>query len=144
MLSKSRLSSTLIVIVSVVFLLLPFGSVNALELSPYFATNASQQGACSGLSQLGSSAVCSTTAGNKPITNIAQLVVNILSLIVGIAAVIMIIFAGFRYITAGGDSNSINSARNVLIYAIVGLFIAVLASLIASHVLNTASSVLKK
>ena len=72
MLSKPILTSTLIVIVSVVFLLLPFGSVNALKSSTYFAisANASQQGACSGLSQLGSSAVCSTTAGNKPITNI--------------------------------------------------------------------------
>lgn len=126
-----------------IVLFLPLNSVSALSFSPYFA-NASQQGACSGLQQLSATAGCNGTSSNKPITNIAQLVVNILSLIVGIAAVIMIIFAGFRYVTAGGDSNAINSARNILIYAIVGLFIAVLASLIASQVLNTASSVLKK
>lgn len=65
-----------------------------------------------------------------------QNVVNVLSIIVGIAAVIMIIINGLRFITANGDSGQINSARNGVIYAIVGLVIAAMAQIIVRFVLN--------
>lgn len=106
-------------------------------------TQSSTNQACQGLSQLGG-VNCSSKSGKTAVGNLAQTVVSILAKIVGIVSVAMIIFAGFRYVTAGGDSNSINSARNTLIYAIVGLAIAVIAQLIASDVLNTANGILKK
>jgi hypothetical protein len=52
-------------------------------------------------------------------------------------AVIMIIYGGFRYITSGGDSNRVGSAKNTLIYAIIGLIIVALAQLIVHFVLST-------
>ena len=42
----------------------------------------------------------------------------ITAIIVGVVAVIMIIFGGFKYITSGGESNNISSAKNTIIYAI--------------------------
>lgn len=74
------------------------------------------------------------------VTSIVSTVVNILSYVVGILAIIMIIIAGFKYITAGGDSNQVSSAKSTLIYAIVGLVIAALAQVIVHEVLNTAAS----
>lgn len=71
----------------------------------------------------------------KTITNI----VNLLSLIVGIVAVIMIILNGFKYITSGGDSNAVGSAKNGIIYAIVGLIVVALAQVIVRFVLSKAS-----
>lgn len=68
---------------------------------------------------------------NNLITNI----VNILSVIVGIVAVIMIILGGFKYITSGGDSGNITSAKNTIVYAIVGLIIVALAQVIVRFVL---------
>jgi hypothetical protein len=65
---------------------------------------------------------------------------NIFSAIVGIAAVIMIIFAGFKYITAGGDSSKINSAQQTIIYAVVGLVIVALAQIIVRFVLRESVS----
>ncbi len=74
------------------------------------------------------------------VQSLAVKVVNIFSLVVGIISVIMIIYAGFRYITSGGESGSVSSAKNTLIYAIIGLVIVVLAQIIVHFVLNTTSN----
>lgn len=65
--------------------------------------------------------------------------VTILSYVVGIVAVIMIIIAGFKYLTSGGDANKVGSAKSTLIYAIIGIVIAVLAQVIVHYVVNTAN-----
>ena len=66
-----------------------------------------------------------------------QLVVDILSWIVGIAAVIMIIIGGFKYVTSSGDSGSVTSAKNTILFAVIGLIVVVLAQVIVSFVANT-------
>lgn len=71
-----------------------------------------------------------TTIGN---------IVDLLSIIVGIAAVIMIIVAGFRYITSAGNQESVKSAKNTLIYAVIGLVIVALAQIIVAFVLDQAT-----
>lgn len=75
------------------------------------------------------------------ISAFARTATNILSIIVGAAAVIMLIYAGFRYIASGGESGSVSSAKNALIYAIVGLVIVALAQVIVHWVFNTSSNV---
>ena len=62
-------------------------------------------------------------------------VINILSAAVGVIAVIMIILAGFRYVTSGGKQESIASAKNTILYAVVGLVIVALAQIIVHFVL---------
>lgn len=78
--------------------------------------------------------------GTDALKNIAGRITNVFSVIVGIAAVIMIIYGGFRYITSGGDSGRVGSAKNSLIYAIVGLIIVALAQIIVHYVINTATT----
>jgi len=63
-------------------------------------------------------------------------VINILSLVIGIAGVIMVIVGGFKYVISQGDSNSINSAKNTILYALVGLVVAAMAQVIVRFVLN--------
>ena len=63
-------------------------------------------------------------------------VINFLSLIVGVVAVIMIIVGGFRYIISGGDSNNVSSAKNTILYAIIGLIIVALSQTIVKFVLG--------
>ncbi len=69
---------------------------------------------------------------NKLITQI----INVLSVIIGIVAVIMIIWGGFKFITSSGDSGNVSSAKNTVIYAIIGLIIVALAQVIVRFVLN--------
>ena len=91
---------------------------------------------CSG--STGSSAVCNHSA-NDPLTGSDGLlakIANIVSYIAGAAAVILIIVSGIRYITAGGDSQTISSAKNTLIGALVGLVIIFLARALITFVVT--------
>jgi hypothetical protein len=60
-------------------------------------------------------------------------------MIVGIMSVIMLIISGIRFVTAGGDSNHVASAKNTLIYALVGLVIVAFAQIIVKLVLTRIS-----
>jgi hypothetical protein len=90
----------------------------------------------------GSTVDCSATGvdGGSIATDASNLV-KIFSIIVGVVAVVMVIVGGFRYITSGGDSGKVGSAKNSLIYAIVGLVIVALAQLIVHFVLNQSSNI---
>ncbi len=72
----------------------------------------------------------------KTLDGVVGAIVNILSVIVGIAAVIMIIIGGFRFITSGGDSGRITSARQTIVYALIGLVIAISAETIVLTLLD--------
>lgn len=74
------------------------------------------------------------------LTNLVRRVINIFSIVVGILAVIMIIISGFKFITAGGDSGSITSAKHTLVYAIVGLVVAALAQFIVQFVIKSVTN----
>jgi len=53
-----------------------------------------------------------------------------------VVAVIMIIIGGFRYITSGGNDTSITSAKNTILYAVIGLVIVALAQVLVHFVLR--------
>lgn len=89
--------------------------------------------------QSGLSNVSGASTGDD-LPGIASKVVNVMLFIVGILAVIMIIFSGIRYITAHGDKGQIESAKNTLIYSIVGLVVAIIAYAIVSWVTGLFSS----
>lgn len=73
--------------------------------------------------------------GDKDLTSIVATVVNIISIVVGVVAVIMIIWGGLKYITSGGESGKITSAKNTIIYALIGLVVVALAQFIVHFVL---------
>lgn len=98
-------------------------------------------------------ATCSTDVSGDPLGNavgcaqpdgtpgdlfgdggIFNTVANILIFIVGIIAVIMLIIGGIRYAVSGGDQSAVTSAKNTILYAIVGLIIAFLAFAIVNFV----------
>lgn len=89
--------------------------------------------------QSGLSNVSGASTG-ADLPGIASKVVNVMLFIVGILAVIMIIFSGIRYITAHGDKGQVESAKNTLIYSIVGLVVAIIAYAIVSWVTGLFSS----
>ncbi len=72
----------------------------------------------------------------KTLDKLVETIVNVVSVIVGIAAVIMIIFGGFKYVTSGGDSNRVASAKNTIIYALVGLLIVAFAQFIVRFIIG--------
>ena len=67
---------------------------------------------------------------------IFTVIVNILLFIIGAIAVIMLIVGGIRYVISGGDQAQVTSAKNTIMYAIVGIIIAILAYAIVNFVLG--------
>lgn len=96
--------------------------------------------ACEGVNTLNGSggSTCDAAASTK-LDNAIEGFINILSVIVGFAAVIMIIIGGFKFITAGGDSGAVASARSTIIYALIGLVIVALAQVIVHYVIRKAT-----
>jgi heme/copper-type cytochrome/quinol oxidase subunit 2 len=78
----------------------------------------------------------SCDSGATSVNRIIGDVIGILSFIVGVVAVVMVIVGALRYITSNGDSNQTASAKNTIIYALVGLVVAVLAQAIVQFVFN--------
>jgi len=75
-------------------------------------------------------------SGTSSIGKLIRTIINVLSVIIGAIAVIMIIVGGFRYITSAGSAEGTKSARQTIVYAIVGLVIVALAQIIVHFVLN--------
>lgn len=86
--------------------------------------------------ELSESSLCKASNEN-PIAGkdgVIMRVVGILSWVIGVASVIIIMLGGLKYITANGDSNGINSAKNTIMYAVIGLVIFVLSQAIVRFV----------
>ncbi|HUD81145.1 MAG TPA: hypothetical protein VMR08_00750 [Patescibacteria group bacterium] len=99
-------------------------------------------GPCNNLDKTSEPAICNDNAASSkdnPLfgTNgILTVAIRIISLIIGIAAIIMIIINAFKMVISGGDTQAIASARTGLIYALVGLMIAVIAQILVAFVLT--------
>ncbi len=64
-------------------------------------------------------------------------VVNTMLFILGIVAVIMIVIGGIRYVVSNGDSAAVAGAKNTILYAVIGLVVAILAYAIVNFVVTT-------
>jgi hypothetical protein len=62
--------------------------------------------------------------------------VRILSMVAGIVAVIGLIWGGIKYISSGGDSSKVSSAKQAVIASLIGLLIALLATTIVTYVVG--------
>lgn len=84
-----------------------------------------------GLSPLEAGALAARTA-DQPLnlfgaSGVFNVISNTAMFLVGALSVVMLIFGGFKYIISGGDSTKITAAKNTILYAIVGVVVALLA-----------------
>jgi len=108
-------------------------------LLPSLALAQTKDDICEGVGITANQSGCTAPADSPTVDSVVQTVINILSVIVGIIAVIMIIIAGLKYITSTGETNNVNSAKNTILYAVIGLVVVVLAQVIVRFVLNKVS-----
>lgn len=139
-----KFKTKLIILASVLALALPL-AVPAVASADNISDNV-----CNGAYnlQLDTSSNSSSQSGCKTTTDagdsfnaILTNVVNIFSVIVGIIAVIMIIVGGFKFITSGGQSEGVASARKTIMYALVGLVIVILAQVIVHFVIGRVAGI---
>jgi hypothetical protein len=72
--------------------------------------------------------------GNGSIVNN---VINIMLFIVGILCVVMIVYGGIRYTISRGDKGEVEGAKNTIMYAIIGLIVAIVAYALVNWVFTS-------
>lgn len=70
-------------------------------------------------------------------TGIFTTLSNVMLFIVGAISVIMIVIGGMRYVVSGGNTANVAAAKNTILYAIVGLVIAMLAYAVINFVISS-------
>lgn len=65
--------------------------------------------------------------GGKNIVNLILAIVNWFVWIVGIAAVVMGLYSAMLFITGAGDDTKLKKAKDILIYSIIGIIVAILS-----------------
>lgn len=83
--------------------------------------------------------VCNTDGNDDPIAGEDGVIiraVTIMSYIVGFASVLMVMVGGLKFITANGDPNSVSSARNTVLYALIGVVVFLSSQLIVRFVVS--------
>lgn len=85
-----------------------------------------------GINQVGGNA---TGQGSLP--DLIKNIINVLLFIVGAVAVFAIILGGIRFVTSSGDQAAVKAARETILYAVVGLVVAILAFAIVNFVVDS-------
>lgn len=75
-------------------------------------------------------------AGQPTLQDQIKSIVNLLLYVLGVVAVIVIVISGIKYATSDGDSGKITSAKNTILYAVIGLVVAILAYAIVNFVID--------
>ncbi|MFC2601886.1 MAG: pilin [Candidatus Saccharimonas sp.] len=70
-------------------------------------------------------------------TPIFRIVTNVLLFVIGAVSVIMLIIGGFRYVTSQGDQTQVQSAKNTILYSIIGIVVAILAYAAVNFVVSS-------
>ena len=87
--------------------------------------------ACSG--DAANTALCKK---DKSAQDYVKIVVNTLLYVLGAVSVIVIVIAGVYYTTSGGDPSLVKRAKDTLLYAVIGLIVAVMAYAIVNFVVG--------
>ena len=92
-----------------------------------FAANPTPAAGAAGLIANSAASACGSNCGSSSITNIFHSLTNVLIFLVGSISVIMIIIGGLRYVLSNGDSKGAESARNTILYSVIGIVISIAA-----------------
>lgn len=65
---------------------------------------------------------------------------NLLTFFAGVATVVMVMIAGFKYLTSQGDASAVSSAKNTLLYALIGIVIVALSQTIIFFFVGNSTS----
>jgi hypothetical protein len=56
--------------------------------------------------------------------------------VIGAVSVLMLIYGGIRYTTSGGSAENVTAAKNTILYAVVGIIIAIMSYAIVNFVIG--------
>lgn len=109
----------------------------AVQASPVAMATASDNALSEACSAVPDSPACNgETQNSDRLGGIGRNIINTALFIVGVLAVAMIVFAGLRYAMSSGDKKRVEQSKQILIYSVVGLIVALMAYAIVNFVLG--------
>ena len=78
-----------------------------------------------------------TSDANKQLPDAITIILNAIIGISGLVAVTFVIIGGINYMTANGDAGKLKTAKNTILYALIGLIICALAFAIVNWVIGS-------
>lgn len=140
---QSIMKNTKKLITSIVLLLVVAAPLAAVAPASAQLFNDSKEEACKGvqLDDASCDVAGKSAASGILLSGTVRTAINILSTIIGIVAVIMVMIGGFKYVTSGGDSAGVNSAKNTILFAVVGLVIVALAQVLVRFVFKEVTTI---
>jgi cytochrome bd-type quinol oxidase subunit 2 len=99
------------------------GMLSALLADATGSINQGANAACAG--------ACNTGA---TVGSIFHSLANVLIFVAGAISVIMIIIGGIRYATSNGDSKATTAAKDTILYAVIGVVVAIASFAIVNFV----------
>lgn len=128
-----RIASSFLVVVGLLGLISLFTTTT----SPLAFAESPQETTCKGAGGKWEDGKCQNQASNGPsVQSVIQNVIDLLLFLVGIIAVIVIVVSGFRFVTSNGDPQQISKAKDSIIYAVIGIVVAVMAYAIVNFILD--------
>lgn len=73
---------------------------------------------------------------SNPIIKFIKTIIDTVSYFAGAAAIIILIVSGLRLVLVNGDSNTVTTARNGILYSLAGIALIALAQLVVVFVLD--------
>ncbi|MDD3480923.1 MAG: pilin [Patescibacteria group bacterium] len=77
------------------------------------------------------------------VETLTSTIIGIVLYLIGAVAIISLIYGGFLYMTAGGDAEKTTKARNVILYAILGVVVVAASFLIVGWITGDVIRILK-
>lgn len=73
---------------------------------------------------------------NEPTGDTFSSIMSVVFGILGVICVLVIALAGLQYVLSGGDPQKTAKAKNTILYAVIGLAVAIVAGSIVNFVFN--------
>ena len=120
-------------------LIVPVLAFSSILVRPVSVSAQVATGDCSTTSGIKNGAACGNVNANATSLfgtgGIFTTITNVALYLIGALSVIMLIYGGIRYTVSMGDSKNVEAAKNTILYAVVGIVVAVLAYAIVNYVL---------
>ena len=98
-------------------------------------SGAAKEEVCKQLDTLGSGS-CASGQSNDILQGVVKPVVQTLTIIVGAVSVVVMVVGGLMYVLSAGDANNVKRAKDTIMYAAIGLIVALIAQTIVSFVIG--------
>lgn len=129
---KNRVRGLMVSLAILLGLLAPVAIPGAM----YAVDDASSQAACDAIIAAGGRCSPGGTNSKGILGGLVGNIVSILIWSVGVIAIIVLLLGAYRYTTSAGDANKLKGAKDTIIYALIGIAVAVLAQVIVNITVN--------